>query len=74
MQKIFTLIFVFGSFFSSFAQATLWGGSADPKSTFTGGLAASGWTTEGLTSSVSDSAKNAIWEFTADGRGAKGAY
>ncbi len=74
MQKIFTLIFVFGSFFSSFAQATLWGGSSDPKSTFTGGLAASGWTTEGLTSSVSDSAKNAIWEFTADGRGAKGAY
>ncbi len=74
MQKIFTLIFVFGSFFSSFAQATLWGGSADPKSTFTGGLAASGWTTEGLTSAVSDSAKNAIWEFTADGRGAKGAY
>jgi len=74
MQKIFTVLLAILAFSSNQAQTILWGGANDPKSTFTGGLAASGWTTEAISSSIPDSLANTIWEFSANGTASKGAY
>ncbi|MBK9272065.1 MAG: T9SS type A sorting domain-containing protein [Saprospiraceae bacterium] len=53
------------------AQTVLWGGPNDPNSSFSAGLG--NWTTRGLSSSISDSASNAIWSYTASGN-SRGAY
>ncbi len=71
MKKLTLLAFIlsFGSLVS--AQTLLWGGPNDPNSTFANGLGA--WTTVGLSSSLPDSAKNAVWTYTASGR-SQGGY
>jgi hypothetical protein len=54
------------------AQTIIWGGPADPNSTFDGGL--NDWTAVGVGSVVQDSAANALWEWTEDGALSDGAY
>jgi hypothetical protein len=46
------------------AQTVLWGNNKD--SQFDGGL--NGWTTKGLSATPQDSAKNAVWTWTKDGK------
>lgn len=74
MQKIFTLLFLVACTSIVSAQAVLWGGAADPKSTFTGGLAASGWSSQALSCDNPDSLANVKWTFASDGTGKTGSF
>ncbi|MEL6924610.1 MAG: hypothetical protein AAFO94_11240, partial [Bacteroidota bacterium] len=68
MKKICTLLFMVLSVFALNAQTVnyLFGGPGDANSEFAGGL--NDWITVGVSSDVPDSAQNAVWVWTPDGR------
>lgn len=74
MNKIFTVLCMLGlsTLYLNAQFQIIWGGPADPNSTFAGGI--NGWTTQGLASSDPTKADSAIWYWSATSSGAGGAY
>ncbi len=73
MKFKFTLAF-FALVFcvSTMHSQIIWGGPGDPNGEFDGGL--NDWTATGVSSSVADSAANALWVWDADGIASEGLF